>query len=82
MRGQPRKGGSGSLLTGCLPVPVQLVFAEERDLKVDLFTLSPLLFFFFFFFKLMYVYLFLFKKIIKNIVFLFFIFNEYFFYFQ
>ena len=48
MRGQPRKGGSGSLLTGCLPVPVQLVFAEERDLKVDLFTLSPLLFFFFF----------------------------------
>lgn len=48
MRGQPRKGCSGSLLTGCLPVPVQLVFAEERDLKVDLFTLSPLLFFFFF----------------------------------
>lgn len=47
MRGQPRKGCSGSLLTGCLPVPVQLVFAEERDLKVDLFTLSPLLFFFF-----------------------------------
>ena len=46
MRGQPRKGGSGSLLTGCLPVPVQLVFAEERDVKVDLFTLSPLLFFF------------------------------------
>ena len=47
MRGQPRKGCSGSLLTGCLPVPVQLVFAEQRDLKVDLFTLSPPPFFFF-----------------------------------
>ena len=46
MRGQPRKGCSGSLLTGCLPVPVQLVFAEQRDLKVDLFTLSPPPFFF------------------------------------
>lgn len=40
MRGQLRQGCSGSLLTGCLPVPVQLVFAEEHDLKVDLFTLS------------------------------------------
>lgn len=32
------------LLAACLPLPVQLVFAEGRDLEVDLFTL---LYFFF-----------------------------------
>ena len=33
------------LLAGCLPLPVQLVFAEGRDLEVDLFTFLYLFFF-------------------------------------
>lgn len=35
------------LLTGSLPLPVQLVFAEGRDLEVDLFTLLYLFIYFF-----------------------------------
>ena len=42
---QPGQACGVSVLTGCLPVPAQLLFAEEHDLKVDLFILS---FFFFF----------------------------------
>lgn len=42
---QPAQPVLLGLLTACLPLPVQLVFAEGRDLEVDLFTL---LYFFFY----------------------------------